>query len=134
MFIQPLQKRSTPQCVLHTVHHLGLHSKIHPGLKDLLTFNLGCQTLRHPPLILEYKEFLHLDQPVTVEAYKLLASPTPGATSETPEVPLKKTNVRSTFKYGVLRDPAEFLEEAKRTKHPVDSENFLHQVTKEAIQ
>lgn len=122
-------------CLLQTVHSLGLTPHIHQRLKDLLTYNLGAQKLRHPPLITEYRDYAYLDQPVDLDSYKLLASPIQGANTETSEpcMDTKRFRIRHTYKYGILRDPLEFLSEAKQVQHPVDSESFLHEATKEAI-
>ena len=113
----------------------GLTPQVHPRLKDLLTHSLGAQTIRHPPLVPEYKDFAYLDQPVDLHSYKLLASPVQGASTETleKETPQKKSRVRHTYKYGILREPAEFLERARQVVHPIDTEHFIHEATHEAI-
>ena len=49
-------------CVTEAVLPLGLEPQVHPRLKDLLTYSLGAQTIRHPPLVPEYKDFAYLDQ------------------------------------------------------------------------
>ena len=122
-------------CVVEAVHQLGLTPQVHPRLKDLLTYSLGAQTIRHPPLVPEYREFAYLDQPVDLPTYKLLASPVQGANTETLQVdtPQKKSRVRHTYKYGILREPAEFLEQARQVVHPIDTEHFIHEATHEAI-
>ena len=123
-------------CVTEAVLPLGLEPQVHPRLKDLLTYSLGAQTIRHPPLVPEYKGFAYLDQPVDLPSYKLLASPITGANTGTldqHETPRKKSRVRHTYKYGILRDPAEFLEQAKQVVHPMDTEHFINEATHEAI-
>ena len=124
-------------CVTEAVLPLGLEPQVHPRLKDLLTYSLGAQTIRHPPLVPEYKDFAYLDQPVDLPSYKLLASPITGANTETldqdGETPRKKSRVRHTYKYGILRDPAEFLEQAKQVVHPMGTEHFINEATHDAI-
>ena len=122
-------------CVGEAVHRLGLTPQVHPRLKDFLTYSLGAQTIRHPPLVPDYKDFAYLDQPVDLPSYKLLASPVQGANTDTleKETPQKKSRVRHTYKYGILRKPAEFLEQARQVVHPIDTEHFIHEATHEAI-
>ena len=75
------------QCMLHMVSNWGVHPKVCPRLKDLLKMNMGSQTVRHPPLVPEYKMYVHTEKAVTDPAYKLLAAPSnPGADdTEQPE-------------------------------------------------
>ena len=114
-------------CVGEAVHQLGLTPRVHPRLKVLLTYSLGAQTIRHPPLVQEYKEFAHLDQPIDLPSYKLLVFPIQG------ETPQKKSRVRRTYKCGILREAAEFLEQARQVVRPIDTEHFIHEATHEAI-
>ena len=45
-------------CVLQMARTLGVTPQIQPRLKDLLKLNMGQQTVRHPPLVPEYKTFV----------------------------------------------------------------------------
>ncbi|CAL1163338.1 unnamed protein product [Cladocopium goreaui] len=105
-------------------------------LKDLLRLGLGSQSIKHPPLVPEYKDFIHLDEATPNPAYKLLAAPPQQGPNDTEqqepeEAPNKRP--RTTFKYGVWHEPEEFLQKAADAKHPIDQDSFLHQITKEAI-
>lgn len=121
------------ECVAQAAHDLGLIPVAHPRLKDLLTYNLVSQTIRHPPLIPEYREYAHLPQPIDQPSCKLLASPMQGAATEThvetDGAKQKHARVRTTYN-GILRDPAEFLEQ--NLLSIVDSSHFLRGATLEA--
>ena len=125
------------QCVLDQVVLRGIKPVPSKRLKDLLKLGLGSQSLKHPPLVPEYKEFAYLDDATPNPAYKLLAAPpqrgptTLSSTSETEEAPNKRA--RTTFKYGIWHEPEEFLQKAVDAKHPIDQDSFLHQITKDAI-
>ena len=123
-------------CVLQMAKKLGVTPQIQPRLKDLLKLNMGQQTVRHPPLIPEYKTFVFSESPLPDPAYKLLAAPLQqGAESteqlEHQETPRKRS--RRTFKYGVWHSPEEFLHKATGVQHPMDCESVSHPITIEAI-
>ncbi|CAL1152867.1 unnamed protein product, partial [Cladocopium goreaui] len=123
-------------CVLQMAKKLGVTPQIQPRLKDLLKLNMGQQTVRHPPLIPEYKTFVFSESPSPDPAYKLLAAPLQqGAESteqlEHQETPRKRS--RRTFKYGVRHSPEEFLHKATGVQHPMDCESVSHPITIEAI-
>ena len=124
------------QCVLDQVVLRGIKPVPSKRLKDLLKLGLGSQSLKHPPLVPEYKEFAYLDDATPNPAYKLLAAPPqrgPNDTEqhETEEAPNKRA--RTTFKYGIWHEPEEFLQKAVDAKHPIDQDSFLHQITQDAI-
>ena len=116
--------------------HYNLEPAILPRLKDLLKMKLASQSVRHPPLIPEYKQFLHSDVPIEIESHKLLAAPSPtGASTEQPspgEQPAKRA--RSMYKYGVWHSPREFLDKAQQISHPMDGPEYIHEVTLKAIE
>ena len=123
-------------CVLQMAKTFGVTPQIQPRLKDLLKLNMGQQTVRHPPLIPEYKTFVFSQSPVSDPAYKLLAAPLQqGAESteqhEHQETPCKRS--RKTFNYGVWHSPEEFLHRATGVQHPMDYDSLLHPITTEAI-
>lgn len=123
-------------CVLQMAKKLGVIPQIPPRLKDLLKLNMGQQTVRHLPLIPEYKTFVHSESPLSDSAYKLLAAPLQqGAEStkqhENQETPCKRS--RKTFKYNVWHGPEEFLQKATGVRHPMDHDSVLHSITTEAI-
>ena len=65
-------------------------------LKDLLRLGLGSQSIKHPPLVPEYKDFIHLDEATPNPAYKLLAAPPQQGPNDTEqqepeEAPKQKT-------------------------------------------
>ena len=91
-------------CVSDVAKALGVVPRVSSRLKDLLKLNLGQQTVRHPPLIPEYKEYIHSATTMSDPAYKLRAAPpvTGEQTTEqhdSQESPSKRA--RTTFKYGV---------------------------------
>ena len=113
-----------------------------PKLKDFMKLQLGQQSIRHPPLIPEFKEFLFLEQPSDGPHLKLLAAPhnhgqqpleQHNSDQFSSEVRPNQPTKRQSYKYGVWHSPAEFLEKARHVKHPVDTDNFLHDATKAAI-
>ena len=115
---------------------LGVVPQVSSRLKDLLKLNLGQQTVRHPPLIPEYKEYIHSATTMSDPAYKLLAAPpvTGEQTTEqhdSQESPRKRA--RTTFKYGVWHSPEEFLQKATHVLHPMDHDSVLHPITTDAI-
>ena len=116
---------------------MNITPKVPATLKDLLKFNMGQQTVSHPPLVPEYKTYVFSDVPESNEAYKLLAAPPlKGAESteqqpNSEEAPSKRS--RTTFKYGVWHTPEEFLQKASEVRHPMDHDLMLHPPTKEAI-
>ena len=124
-------------CVLEASLQLGVQPTPSLRLKDLLRLGLGQQSIRHPPLVPEYKEFLHLSDISKNPAHKLLAAPPHHGEINTEqqqdleEGPVKRP--RTTFKYGVWHEPEEFLKKAQEAKHPIDQDSFLHQITKDAI-
>ena len=125
------------QCILHMVSDWGVHPKVCPRLKDLLKMNMGSQSVRHPPLVPEYKMYVHTEEAVTDPAYKLLAAPpNPGADdTEQPEAhETARKRSRTTHKYGVWHSPEEFLQRATTVYQPMDHDSALHQATKDAIQ
>lgn len=141
------------QCVLDWAAKLHVVPQQCPKLKDLLRLGLGQQSIRHPPLIPEFREFLHLDTPTNNPAYKLLvAPPTSGDNSEQPlqdrmddeqqlehagnsdnSIAPENKRVRRTYKYGVRHLPLEFMNRAISVSHPVDGPSFLHEITIDAI-
>ncbi|CAE7239643.1 unnamed protein product, partial [Symbiodinium sp. CCMP2456] len=123
-----------------------------PRVKDLSLAMLGQQTKRHAPLVSEYKQVLRmpaasftpqphlklLRNPIgggnvrasdLARAQPLLSNTPPGGTI--PEAP-GRGDVE--MKVGVYRTPGEFVEEAKKVNHPVDSSNPLEKVTLQALQ
>ena len=124
-------------CVLQMAQTMGITPQVPARLKDLLKLHMGNQTVRHPPLIPEYKTYVHSDTPVSDEAYKLLAAPSSHgakATEQPNDMGASCKRPRTTFKYGVWHSPEEFLTKAMEVCHPVDNESVLHPVTKQAIQ
>ena len=124
------------QCVLSMVSNMGVKPHISPRLKDLLKMTMGHQNVRHPPLIPEYKMYVHTESEETNPAYKLLAAPFPTGADDTEqheihEKPTKRS--RTTYKYGVWHSPEEFLQRSSTVYHPVDHESSLHQITKDTI-
>ena len=124
------------QCVLDAAANMGVEPSPSSRLKDLLKLGLGHQSIKHQPLVPEYKEFAYHDNAITNPAYKLLAAPPQQGAHKTEQHgeengPNKRC--RTTFKYGVWHEPEEFLQKAIETKHPIDQDSFLHQVTKDAI-
>ena len=125
------------QCVLDRVALHGIKPMPSKRLKDLLKLGLGSQTIKHSPLVPEYKDFVYLDEAAPNPAYKLLAAPPQQGPNnaeqhETDEAPSKRP--RTTFKYGIWHEPEEFLQKAVEAKHPIDHDSFLHQITKDAIE
>jgi hypothetical protein len=123
-------------CVSDMATTLGVVPQVSSRLKDLLKLNLGQQTVRHPPLIPEYKEYVHSETTISDPAYKLLAAPpvTGEQTTEqhdNKESPCKRA--RTTFKYGVWHSPEEFLQKATQVLHPMDHDSVLHPITIDAI-
>ena len=109
-----------------------------PKLKDLMKLQLGQQSIKHPPLIPEFKDFVFLEKPSDESHLKLLAAPyNQGQQQLEQPQSLQETTTRPTgrllYKYGVWHSPAEFLEKAQQVRHPVDADNFLHEATKAAI-
>ena len=124
-------------CVFQMAKTMGITPQVPARLRDLLKLHMGQQTIRHQPLIPEYKTYVHSDTPVSDEAYKLLAAPPSNGAGTTEQLddqgtPNKKP--RTTFKYGVWHSPEEFLNKAAEVCHPMDNESVLHPVTKQAIQ
>ena len=124
-------------CVLEASVQMGVQPTPSLRLKDLLRLGLGQQSIRHPPLVPEYKEFIHLSDISKHPAHKLLAAPPHHGETNTeqqldPEAGAVK-RPRTTFKYGVWHEPEEFLKKAQEAKHPIDQDSFLHQITKDAI-
>ena len=115
--------------------HYNLDPSMLPRLKDLLKMKLASQSLRHPPLIPEYKQFVHSEVTLDVESHKLLAAPSStGASTEQPtqgEQPVKRA--RSMYKYGVWHSPKEFLDRAQQVNHPMDGPDYIHEVTLKAV-
>ena len=130
----PLLCHRMANCILQRANSMGVEPQVQQRLKDLLKLNLGQQTVRHPPLIPEYKTYVYLDMPSSDKAYKLLAAPiTHGAeNTEQPEEHTTK-RPRTTFKYGVWHTPEEFLQKASEVKHPMDHDSVLHPITVDAI-
>jgi hypothetical protein len=52
-------------CVSDMATTLGVVPQVSSRLKDLLKLNLGQQTVRHPPLIPEYKEYVHSETTIS---------------------------------------------------------------------
>ena len=113
-----------------------------PKLKDLMKLLLGQQSIKHPPLIPEFKDFVFLEKSSDEPHLKLLAAPyNQGQQQLEQPHSLEKTTAETTtsppgrqlYKYGVWHSPAEFLEKAQHVKRPVDADNFLHEATKSAI-
>ena len=103
-------------CVAEQATQRGLTLEVTPKLKRFLQLSINQQTRHHAPLMPEFKQFVHLDQPSNEPYLKLLVTPpTQGPNTESPK------RSRTTYKYGVWRNPSEFLEEAMTTSHPVDS-------------
>ena len=129
-------------CVLDAAALQGVKPTPSRRLKDLLRLGLGQQSIKHQPLVPEYKGFLHLDAASMNPAHKLLAAPPQHGELNTEqqhfdeqyvpeEGPTKRS--RTTFKYGVWHEPEEFLQKALDVSHPIDQDSFLHQITKDAI-
>ena len=129
-------------CVLEAAALQGVKPSPSRRLKDLLRLGLGQQSIKHQPLVPEYKEFLHLDAVSMNPAHKLLSAPLQHGELNTEqqyfdeqyvpeEGPTKRS--RTTFKYGVWHEPEEFLQKALDVSHPIDQDSFLHQITKDAI-
>jgi hypothetical protein len=129
-------------CVLEAAALQGVKPSPSRRLKDLLRLGLGQQSIKHHPMVPEYKEFLHLEAVSTNPAHKLLAAPPQHGELNTEqqhfdeqcvpeEGPTKRS--RTTFKYGVWHEPEEFLQKALGVSHPIDQDSFLHQITKDAI-
>ena len=129
--------RRMAACVLQMAQTMNITPEAPAKLKDLLKFNMGQQTVSHPPLVPEYKTYVFSDVPESNEAYKLLAAPPlKGAESteqqpNSEEAPSKRS--RTTFKYGVWHTLEEFLQKASEVRHPMDHDLMLHPLTKEAI-
>ena len=107
-----------------------------------MKLQLGQQSIKHPPLIPEFKDFVFLEKSSDEPHLKLLAAPynqgqqqleQPHSLEEATTETTTRPSGRQMYKYGVWRSPAEFLEKAQHVKHPVDAENFLHEATKSAI-
>ena len=94
-----------------------------PKLKDLMKLQLGQQSIKHPPLIPEFKDFVFLEKPSDESHLKLLEQP------HSLEETTTRPTGRQLCKYGVWHSPAEFLEKAQQARHPVDADNFLHEAT-----
>ena len=123
-------------CVSDMAKTVGVVPQVSFRLKDLLKLNLGQQTVRHPPLIPEYKEYIHAETTMSDTAYKLLAAPpvTGEQTTEqhdSQESPSKRAG--TTFKYGVWHSPEEFWQKATHVLHPMDHDSVLHPITTDAI-
>ena len=124
------------QCVLSQAADMGVNPHFSPRLKDLLKMTMGTQSTKHPPLVPEYKMFVHTACAENNPAYKLLAAPFPTGAEDTEqpepqEKPCKRS--RTTYKYGVWHSPEEFLQRSSTGHHPMDHESALNQVTKDAI-
>lgn len=109
------------QCVAHQCELWKIPLQVSPKLKDLLRMGFGQQSIRHPPLVPEFKEFVFPEIPSSDSSRKLIiAPPLTGELSEqSPEkelhYPAHEFEVdhgvkrrRRTFKYGVWRSPQEF--------------------------
>ena len=123
-----------------------------PRVKDLSLAMLGRQTKRHAPLVSEYKQVLHMpaDSFTQQPHLKLLRNPIGGGNVRASDLARAQPLVSNTppggtipeapvkgdveLKVGVYRTPGEFVEEAKKVSHPVDSSNPLEKVTLQALQ
>lgn len=129
------------QCVLTAATTMDVVPTISPRLKDLLKKGMGQQTIKHSPLIPEYKCYVHIAHEQSNEAYKLIAAPfqsgaedteQPGPREPGPREPPSK-RPRNMFKYGVWHSPEEFLQRASQVQHPMDHDSVVHQITREAV-
>ncbi|CAE7217520.1 unnamed protein product [Symbiodinium sp. CCMP2456] len=123
-----------------------------PRVKDLSLAMLGRQTKRHAPLVSEYKQVLHMPAASFTQQphLKLLRNPIGGGNVRASDLARAQPLVSNTptggtipeapgkgdveCKVGVYRTPGEFVEEAKKVNHPVDSSNPLEKVTLQALQ
>ena len=127
----PLLSNRMAECLREHISSWDLHFDTDPKLKHLLQMSLGTQSLKHKPLIPEFRSFVH---PTSLPSHKLLASPPTGALSaDSPSLSNPRKKLRSTYKYGEWWDPKEFLEQGKKLCHPVDDKSFLEEVTRDAI-
>ena len=137
-------------CVQQFAASHGISLMLEPKLKDLMKLQLGQQSIRHPPLIAEFKTFVFMDKPSTDPSMKLLAAPInqgpqqpeqqekpeqgPSSLKRKHDEAPSSSSKRNTFKHGVWHSPLEFLDKALQAKHPLDDDGFLHGATKAAIE
>ena len=124
------------QCVVNHLQQKGIHWTMGASLQTLLKRQVGVQTTKTPQLIGEYDHFVHLDKPSNQEDHKLIAAPISQGGKPTEQQDMadqKNKRQRTSFKYGVLRNPSSFLKEALSVEHPVDGTSVLHENTKDAI-
>ena len=118
------------QCVVDQLHQLGKTWTVDASLQTLLKRQVGIQTVKTPQLIAEYSHFVHLDKQCNQDDHKLIAAPIlPGVNSTEQQIKRQRTSC----KYGVLRNPEQFLQEALLVGHPIDGTSLLHDNTKDAI-
>ena len=110
----------------------------------------GSQTSNSRPLIAEFRDFVYPTEALDTPGYRLLASPSTGATNtemqvehsgeedptdlqEADEVEPTNKRRRQTSKYGIQWHPEEFFEKAKEVGHPKDPQSALPRALKEAL-
>ena len=118
------------QCVVEHLQKQGLKWTVDASLQTLLKRQIGVQTVKTPQLIAEYSHFVHLDKQCNQDDHKLIAAPILHGGKSTEQQSKKQ---RTSFKYGILRSPDQFLNEALSLKHPIDGASVLHDNTKKAI-
>ena len=114
-------------CVLKFASSRNIVVSQTPKLKDLMKLQLGQQSIKHPPLIPEFKDFVFLEKSSDEPHLKLLAAPynrgqqqleQPHSLEETTTETTARPSGRQMYKYGVWHSPAEFLEKAQHVTHP----------------
>ena len=110
-----------------------------PDISTICTSGMGCSDSQVKTVVCQFKQFVHLENASNEANHVLLASPLPGDQStellqEHEVKPSSETKrVRRMFKYGVQWEPHEFLEQAKKLRHPKDPHVALPTVLKEAV-
>ena len=159
----PVLCKRMAQCVHDALTAQGYIIRLAKPLKELLRLSVGLQSFRQKPLVPEFKAFVHLPEPYQASTHKLLAAPPTGGSSAEQRAETRRAEDRNeddwvqdegahdlldanddtlrnskrqrlSYKYGVWHTPEEFMEQAKASKHPVDSESYLHPITKSAIE
>ena len=106
------------QCVLQMAASMGVAPQVPQRMKDLLRMGIGHQSVKHHPLIPEYKAYVHAEQPVSNPSHKLLAAPPQTGAEGQNKLSSQsqkrgiQASYRTTFKYGVWHNPEEFLQRA----------------------
>ncbi len=118
------------KCVINKIQQSGKTWTLEASLQTLLKGQVGIQTVKTLQLISEYSHVVHSDVQCKHDDHKLIAAPI-STGKDSAEQQTKRP--RTSFKYGILRKPEQFLSEALSLVRPIDGASVLHQNTKDAI-